>query len=77
MSDGNIIGDSTGRFLHAYVDTLQLFGVSRLRLSKPERLPRTSVLMYVLSVSLLLSLLLSLLILQLLFLIAHTDSHTQ
>lgn len=40
-----IIGDSHGRFYHAYLDTITKFGVSRLRLHKPDEMPKTAQLM--------------------------------
>jgi hypothetical protein len=38
-----VFGDSHGRLYHAYHDTLLQFGVSRLRLHKPDRMPRTAI----------------------------------
>ncbi|KAK4105537.1 hypothetical protein N658DRAFT_123209 [Parathielavia hyrcaniae] len=37
-----VFGDSHGRFYHAYQDTLAELGVSRLRLHKPDRMPKTA-----------------------------------
>lgn len=41
-SGGLIVGDTHGRFFHAYVDTLDELGVSRLRLHEPDQMPRTT-----------------------------------
>ncbi|KAH6952505.1 hypothetical protein BKA56DRAFT_681969 [Ilyonectria sp. MPI-CAGE-AT-0026] len=40
-----VFGDSHGRFLHGYHDTLLESGVSRLRLHKPDEMPKTTQLM--------------------------------
>lgn len=45
-SDGSsVLGDSDGRLLHGYVDTLNDLGVSRLRLADGDSLPITSVML--------------------------------
>lgn len=45
-SDGSsVLGDSDGRLLHGYVDTLADLGVSRLRLADGDSLPLTSVML--------------------------------
>jgi len=44
---GVIYGDADGNVLHAYVDTLQQYQVSRLRLGNDTTMPATSVLMCV------------------------------
>ncbi|KAF2261374.1 hypothetical protein CC78DRAFT_535667 [Lojkania enalia] len=36
------LGDSLGRMFHGYLDTIQNDGVSRLRLHKPDELPKTA-----------------------------------
>lgn len=42
---GSVIGDSDGRLLHGYVDTLANLGVSRLRLADGDSLPTTFVML--------------------------------
>lgn len=42
---GTVVGDSEGRLLHGYVDTLASLGVSRLRLADGNHLPKTSVML--------------------------------
>lgn len=44
-ASGTVVGDSEGRLLHGYVDTLASLGVSRLRLSDGNHLPKTSVML--------------------------------
>jgi hypothetical protein len=41
--NGSIIGDTDGRLLHLYSDTMQNLGVSRLRLASLDEMPLTSV----------------------------------
>ena len=43
-----MIADAKGRLLHTYNDTMSAWGVGRLRLSKPENMPITSLPVYVL-----------------------------
>ena len=38
-----VLGDYTGRLLHGYTDTLEEFGVSRLRFSSPDSVPTTAI----------------------------------
>lgn len=42
---GTVVGDSEGRLLHGYVDTLASLGVSRMRLADGNHLPKTSVML--------------------------------
>ncbi|CAK7215121.1 hypothetical protein SBRCBS47491_002374 [Sporothrix bragantina] len=37
-----VVGDSHGRFFHAYTDTLATLGVSRMRLHEPDEMPKTA-----------------------------------
>jgi len=47
--DGILTGDVESRIFHGYLDTLSDAGVSRLRLSRPDHIPRTAVAVYVYS----------------------------
>lgn len=46
--DGILTGDVESRIFHGYSDTLSAIGVSRLRLSRADHIPKTAVAMFVL-----------------------------